>query len=1320
MPCDADGNVCSENDACQNGTCIAGKIKSCTDSNPCTSDVCDAKLGCIKSNDDGAPCDDDNPCTVGELCQNGGCLAGLPKACTSTDACQTVKCDQSDGKCKFTAKQDGLPCNDATVCSSADACSGGICLGEVINCDDGNPCTNDACDDKKGCNSVASTVPCDDGDACTSGDACTEGACKPGAPLGCDDNDPCTIDGCDSKTGNCTFATVPGCGGNCEGAGDCDDNNPCTNDICVGGKCAIKTNTDACDDADACTEKDLCSEGACSGSPISCDDGEVCTSDSCLKGQGCDHAANSLGCDDGDACSIGDACAGGKCQSGVGKVCNDANPCTDDACDAKTGDCTKNDNDAVCNDNDACTSGDICVKGACTPGKAKVCDDGKVCTDDKCDSVSGACVVSNNTSVCSDNNACTNGDSCTAGACKAGAAKSCDDKNACTTDSCAAKTGACSNKPIIGCGGNCVSVGDCDDKNPCTTDACNSGKCANAANSDGCEDGDSCTVADACKGGICVAGANKACNDNNVCTDDSCDPKTGACINGNNTAPCNDNDACTTSDACAVGACKPGKPVDCDDNNPCTIGEGCKAGACVKGTPVVCDDGKVCTDDSCDKATGKCVVANNTVPCSDANACTAGDICAAGVCKAGAAKVCNDANPCTNDSCNKITGACVFANNTAVCNDSNACTTGDICAVGVCKPGKSTLCDDGNPCTLDTCDKVSGKCVIKQTTAPCNDANACTSNDVCDGAGKCAGVNAVVCKNTACTDNACNPGTGSCDIKPKPAKTICDDGQLCTVGDACDGAGSCTPGPWNDACGCQSNAACDDKNACTKDTCTANKCVYVVLTAAVCDDGDPCSTTSECNSGGKCVAKALVDCSGGNDACNTAVCQNNKGNPVCAKVPKAAKTACNDGLFCTTADACDGLGSCAGGPPPLCGKPAQCYQALCLEKAGGCTFVPQADGNPCNDSSACTSVDVCKAGKCAGTVNDACTPTIEMTNPKSPSTSTATTVLGNAPAGSKVSVYPSANCTGKPLNPTPTTATTGYSTDITVANQSCTPLSAAAVDAVGVQSKCSNSVTYAHYKCTQCVCSASDWIRLFGGAGNESGYNAAYDASGNVYLVGYTSGAMPGSKNLGGNDGFLAKFDVSGGLQWIKQIGTTANDSTTAVLVDPIGQIFVAGVTAGDIDGKGPALAPAAGDIDTFVQRYDANGVLAWTKVYGTTTRMESITNMAYDPVGKRVVAVMLSSVFPSGSGQSPALLTVNPTTGAIALLWSYIENGQNKSPVGVVVDTAGNIYLQGRSQWAINGAVSKLGSAGGGAYVYKVSGLGKTLWVTHWGQRRL
>ncbi len=81
----------------------------------------------------------------------------------------------------------------------------------------------------------------------------------------------------------------------------------------------------------------------------------------------------------------------------------------------------------------------------------------------------------------------------------------------------------------------------------------------------------------------------------------------------------------------------------------------------------VCVDGVGCTVQPKTEGSG----------CEDGDACTVEDTCSAGVC-AGAVLTCDDLNPCTDDSCDAVTG-CVFSNNTAVCDDADPGTVGDLC-----------------------------------------------------------------------------------------------------------------------------------------------------------------------------------------------------------------------------------------------------------------------------------------------------------------------------------------------------------------------------------------------------------------------------------------------------------------------------------------------------------------------------------------------------------------------------------------------------------------------------------------------------------------
>ena len=99
-------------------------------------------------------------------------------------------------------------------------------------------------------------------------------------------------------------------------------------------------------------------------------------------------------CEDGNW-TAGDCCSATCQQAPAGAACtSDANPCTNDVCDAG-GACTHPDNTAPCDDGRPCTTGDLCGGGSCTgaflPG-GTTCDDGDACTpDDACDGA-GTCL----------------------------------------------------------------------------------------------------------------------------------------------------------------------------------------------------------------------------------------------------------------------------------------------------------------------------------------------------------------------------------------------------------------------------------------------------------------------------------------------------------------------------------------------------------------------------------------------------------------------------------------------------------------------------------------------------------------------------------------------------------------------------------------------------------------------------------------------------------------------------------------------------------------------------------------------------------------
>jgi YVTN family beta-propeller protein len=333
---------------------------------------------------------------------------------------------------------------------------------------------------------------------------------------------------------------------------------------------------------------------------------------------------------------------------------------------------------------------------------------------------------------------------------------------------------------------------------------------------------------------------------------------------------------------------------------------------------------------------------------------------------------CSDSNPCTDDACNPLNGACSYTNNSASCDDGTFCNGPDTCSGGACVLNGGDPCTGGTECA-DSCDEALDNCFDPAMTACTSDGNVCT-DDHCDGAGAC--------------------------IHPNNSVS-CDDGQFCNGADTCSGgvcnlhAGDpCTGGPecvatCNEAaddCFDLAGTPCtDDGNVCTDDECDgAGGCTHP-NNGASCDDGQFCNGTDTC-AGGACVINAGDPCVGGPecaDACNEAVdncfdpsgtactadgnvCTDDECNGAGACAHPNNTDPCDDGLFCNGADTCSG-GSClthAGDPCPGPDGDGDCAES-CDEAGDACTL-PDPNGGSCTDGDPCTVGETCTAGSCGG------------------------------------------------------------------------------------------------------------------------------------------------------------------------------------------------------------------------------------------------------------------------------------------------------------------------------------------------------------------
>jgi hypothetical protein len=119
------------------------------------------------------------------------------------------------------------------------------------------------------------------------------------------------------------------------------------------------------------------------------------------------------------------------------------------------------------------------------------------------------------------------------------------------------------------------------------------------------------------------------------------------------------------------------------------------------------------------------------------------------------------------------------------------------------------------------------------------------------------------------------------------------------------------------------------------------------------------------------------------------------------------------------------------------------------------------------------------------------------------------------------------------------------------------------------------------------------WTQQLGTVGNDAASSVSSDGSGSVYISGITSGDLGGA-NAGDKDAFLSKYDATGALLWTQQIGSANWDSASSVSSDGLGSVYISGKTLGDLGSAN------AGGEDAFLAKYDSSGDLQWTRQLGT------------------------------------------------------------------------------------------------------------------------
>jgi uncharacterized repeat protein (TIGR01451 family) len=212
---------------------------------------------------------------------------------------------------------------------------------------------------------------------------------------------------------------------------------------------------------------------------------------------------------------------------------------------------------------------------------------------------------------------------------------------------------------------------------------------------------------------------------------------------------------------------------------------------------------------------------------------------------------------------------------------------------------------------------------------------------------------------------------------------------------------------------------------------------------------------------------------------------------------------------------------------------------------------------------------------------------------------------------------------------------------------------------------------------------ARQWNTFLGSAEFDDAYGIAVDGSGNVYVVGSSDATWgsPIKEHAEKQDGFVAKLNSAGALQWVTFLGGSGDDAARSISLDGSGNVYVVGTAGGT---WGSPVDPYPGDkwYAPFVAKLDSSGALQWHTFWGAGG-LDTGEGIAVDSGGNVYVVGTCydtwgSPVDPYTGGTEACAAKLN-TNGARQ--WNtFLGSPDPDGGYGIGLDESGGVYVTGYS----------------------------------------